>query len=113
MVTGGTPPSFDIKEIESIGGMMENLQSFTLQGCILTDDMLKSLYSCFKGLNRLELRDCHGYTNHSFLMLCFLLGNLRELRIEGGPMDYNRSITHQGLQVFKEYSVKLEVVSFD
>jgi hypothetical protein len=109
MVTGATPPSFDIKEIEAIGGMMEDLESFTLQGCILTDDMLKSLFSCFKSLKTLVLKDCHGYTNHSFLMMCFLLPNIKELIIEGGPMDYNRSITHQGLAVFKEYNVRLEV----
>lgn len=100
-LSGKLIPTFDIKEIEAVGGLLENLSEFTLAGCIVTDEMLKCLFSGFSKLKSLRLIDCHGFSNHVFLWACILLQQLEELRIEGGPHDYLRSITFEGMQVFR------------
>lgn len=106
-------PTFDIKEIEAVGGLLRNLTRFGLEGCTVTDDMLKCFFSGFRSLKSLHLRDCHGYTNHVFLWICILLQHLEVLEIAGGPHSYLRAITYEGLQVFEKYELKLKKISLN
>lgn len=112
-LTAKLVPTFDIKEIEAVGGMLQNLSHFTLAGCTVTDEMLKCLFAGFRRLKGLTLRDCHGFTNHIFLWICMLLQDLEELTIEGGPHRYLTGINYEGIQVFSEYGLKLKKISLN
>lgn len=92
---------------------MKDLESFTLEGCIVNDDLLRCLISGFKNLKTLELIDCHGFTNNILMMICLLLQNLEKLKIEGGEMLYNRTITKDGIGLFRQFDLKLKVNGFD
>lgn len=113
VLTAKIIPTFDIKEVEAVGGLLGNLSHFALEGCTVTDEMLKCFFSGFRSLKSLRLRDCHGFTNHIFLWICILLQNLECLEISGGPQAYLRSITFEGIRVFQKYDLPIKKLALN
>lgn len=113
IITAKIVPTFDIKEIESVGGLLKNLSHFSLEGITVTDNMLKCFFSGFRALKSLSLRNCHGFTNHVFLWICVLMTQLEELEISGGPHEYLRAITYEGLRVFEKNEMKIKKLSLN
>lgn len=112
-IIGGTTFSFDPKEVEMLGGQMMFLEEFAISGCKIDDPTLRIFFSGFKRLKSLNLENCKGYSNQIFLFICILLKEIKVLKLGGGELEYNRTITYEGLEVFKEYPIKLQKLSLN